>query len=57
MDTYIEQQELEEEIDLMPYHQEVNPPSLLNPEVEQVPSDQGYIEILGDHWEGEMHNI
>ena len=36
MDTDIEQQELEREIDFMPYHQGVNPSYSLDLEVEQV---------------------
>jgi len=57
MDNDMEQQELEQDIDLMPYHQEVDPPASLDPEVEQVPSDQRDTEILGDNKKGEMHNI
>ena len=57
MDTEMEQQELEKDIDLMPHPQEVDPPASLHPEDEQVPSDQGDTEILGDQLEGEMHNI
>ena len=53
----MEKQELEQDIDLMPYHQEVEPPASSNLEVEQVLSDQGDTQILGDHSEGEMHNI
>jgi len=41
----------------MPQHQEVNPPASPDLEAEQVPSDQGDTEILGDNSEGEMHNI
>lgn len=41
----------------MPHHQEVDPLASLDPEAEQVPSDQGDTEILGDNLEGEMHNI
>ena len=44
----MEQEELEQDIDLMPHHQEVDPPTSLHLENEQVPSDQGDIEILGD---------
>ena len=53
----MEQQELEQDIDLMPHHQEVNPPTSPHPEEEKVPSDQGETEILGDNLEEEMHNI
>lgn len=55
MDT--KQPELEKDIDLMPYHQEVEPPASLNPEAEQVPSKKEDIEILGDNSKEEMHNI
>ena len=34
MDTNMEQQELEKDIDLMPHHQEVNPPASPCPEEE-----------------------
>jgi len=57
MDTNIEQQELEQDIDLMPQHQEVNPLASPHPKEEQVPSDQGDTKILGDNLEEEMHNI
>lgn len=57
MDTNIEQQELEKEIELMPHHQEVDPLASPCPEEEQVASDQGDTEILGDNPEEEMHNI
>lgn len=53
----MEQQELEKEIDLMPYHQEVDPPNSLHLEVENVPKDQGDIQNIGDNLEGDMHNI
>ena len=53
----MEQQELEQAIDLMPYHQEVDPPSSLDSKAKKVPSDQGDTEILGDNPEGDMHNI
>ena len=48
----MEEQELEQDIDLMPYHHDVDPPASADLEEEQVPSDQGDIEILGDHPEG-----
>ena len=57
MDTDMEQQELEQDIDLLPCHQEVDPPPSLCPEEEQVPSDQGDTEILRDNPEEEMYNI
>jgi len=57
MDTDMEQKELEKYIDLMPYHQEVNPPTSPDMEAKEVPSDQGDTEILGDNPEGEMHNV
>ena len=53
----MEKQELEQDIDLMPYHQEFEPPGSLDLEAEQVPSNQGDTEILVDNLEGEMHNI
>lgn len=53
----MEQQELEQDIELMPHHQGFNPLASLHLEDEQVPSDQGDTEILGDQLEGEMHNI
>jgi len=46
MDMDIEQKELEQDIGLMPYHQEVDLPASPDPKVEQVPSDQGGTEIL-----------
>jgi len=57
MDTYMEQHELEKYIDLMPHHQEVDPLASSNLEAEQVLSDQGDTEILGENLEGEMHDI
>jgi len=57
MDTNMEKQELEQDIDLMPHHQEGDLPTSLDPEEEKVPSDQGDTEILGDNLEEEMHNI
>lgn len=53
----MEQHELEKNIDLIPYHQEVDPLVSPDSEVEEVPSDQGDTDILGDNLEGEMHNI
>lgn len=48
---------MEQDIDLMPQCQEVDLPASLHPEDEQVSSNQGGTEILGDQLEGEMHNI
>lgn len=45
----MEQPELEQDIDLMPYTQEVNPPASLYLEVEKILSDQGDTEILEDN--------
>lgn len=53
----MEEQELEQDIYLISYHQEVDPPASLDLEAEQVPSDQADTEILGDNPKGEMHNI
>lgn len=53
----MEQQELEKDIKLMPYHQEVNLPPSLDSEEEQVPRNQGDTERLADNLEEEMHNI
>ena len=53
----MEQPKLEKDIDLMPYHQEVNPLTSLELEAEKVPSDQGDTKILGDNPEEAMHNI
>jgi len=57
MDMETEQPKLEQDIVLMPYHQEVNPPASPALEVEQFSSDQGDTEILKDNMEEEMHNI
>ena len=53
----MEHLELEQDIGLMPYHQEVDPPASLDLEAEKFLSDQGDSEILGDNLEEEMHNI
>ena len=53
----MEQPELEQDIDLMPYYKQVDPPASPDPKAEKVQSDQGDIEILGDNPEGEKHNI
>ena len=42
---------MEQDIDLMPHHQEVDPTTSPHP------SNQGDTEILGDNLEEEMHNI
>jgi len=47
MDTDLEQQELEQDIDLMPHHQEVNLLDSPHLKEDQVPSDLGGTEILG----------
>lgn len=39
MDTNMEQPELDQDIEIMPYHQELNPPTSLDLEAEQVLSD------------------
>jgi len=57
LDADIEPQELEQDTNLMPHHQEVNLPTSSHPDDAQVSSDQGGTEILGDQLEGEMHNI
>ena len=53
----MEKHELEKDINLMPHHQEVDPPASPHPEEAKVPSDQGDTKILGDQSEGGMHNI
>ena len=53
----MEQQELEQDIDLMTYHQEVDLLASLDLEVEKVPRNQGDTKILGDNSEEDMHNI
>lgn len=53
----MEQPELEEDINLLHYHQEVEPTASLDPEVEQVPCNHGDTEILGDNPKEQMHNI
>ena len=57
MDMDMEQQKLEQDIDLMPHHQEVDPKAARCLEEEQVPSNQGDTKILKDNSEEEMHNI
>lgn len=49
MDTEMEQPELEKEIDLMHYNQEVDPPDSPDPKSGQALSDQGDTEILEDN--------
>ena len=53
----MEKPQLEQDIDLIHYPQEVDPLASLNAEVKQVLSDRGDTEILGDNLEEEMHNI
>lgn len=48
---------MEQDIDLMPHHQEVDLPTSPHPDDEQVSSDGGGTKILKDHPEEEMHNI
>ncbi len=48
---------MEQGIDLMPHHQKVKLPTSRDLDNEQVSSDQGGTDILGDQLEGEMHNI
>lgn len=52
----MEQPELKKDINLMPYHQEVDPSASTDLEAEQVLSDQGDIDILEDNSEEEMKN-
>lgn len=53
----MEQWELEQDINLMPYHQGVELPVSPHPDDMQVSSDQGGTEILGDESKEEIHNI
>jgi len=53
----MEQQELEQDTNLMPYHQEVDLPTSPHPDDEKVSSDWGGTKILRDQLEGEMRNI
>ena len=48
---------LEQDIELMPYHREVDPPTSPDLEVEKVPNDERDTDMLGDNPEEEMHNI
>ena len=57
MDTEMEQPKLEQEINLMPYHQQVNTLASTDLEAEKALSDQGDSKILGDNPEEEMHKI
>lgn len=52
----MEQQELEQEINLMPFHQEVDPLASPDLEAEKVPTNQGDNDILGNNLKEEMHN-
>lgn len=53
----MEKPKLYQEINLMPYHQEVHQPDSPYLEVEKVLRDQGDTEILGDNPKEEIHNI
>ena len=53
----MEQQELQQDTDLMPHQREVDSPTSMHPDSEQVSDDQGGTEILGGQLEAEMHNI
>lgn len=57
MDTYMDQQDLDQDMNLMPYYEEVDPLDSPYPKAKKVPSNQGDTDILGDKLEGEMHNI
>lgn len=57
MDTDMEQQDLEKEIDLITHHEKVDPLDSPDSEAEHVPIDGGDTEILRDQPEEEMHNI
>lgn len=57
MDMKMEQLESKQDIDLMPYNQEVNPPGSPDAEAEKVLRNQGDTEILEDNPEEERHNI
>lgn len=57
MDMNVVQLELDQDTDLMPHNQVVALPTSPDPEAEQVPSDQGDIDIFEDNLEAEMHNI
>lgn len=57
MDKKIEHPKLEQDINLMPYHQGVDPSASLDLEAKKVLSNQGDIEILGDDPKEETHNI
>jgi len=52
----MEQSELEQDTDLMPHHREVDSPTSMHLDDEQVSNDQGGIEILGGQLEVEMCN-
>lgn len=45
------------DIDLMPKNEDVIPPTSPDPGADQVPSDQGDIEIIEDNLEADVHNI
>ena len=57
LDADMEQQELEQDTDLMPHHKEVDSPTSMHLEEEQVSDDQRGTEILSDQPEEDMHNV
>jgi len=57
MDIEMEQPELEKDIYLMSYHQEVSPPTSPDWEVGYDPSEQRDTNMLGDNPEEYMHNL
>lgn len=57
MDTNMGQLELEKDINIMPYNQEVDPLASPDWNAKQVPSNQGDTEILGDNPKEKMHNM
>ena len=57
LDADMEQQDLERDTNLMPHHKEVESPTSLHLDDEQVSNNQGGTEILGGQPKVEMHNI
>jgi len=57
LDVDMEQQELKQDTHLMLHHKEVDSPTSLHPDDEQVSNGQGGTKILGVQLEAEMHNI
>jgi len=53
----MEQQELEQDTEIIPHHKEVDSPTSMHRNEEQVSDDQGGTKIIGDQLEEEMHNI